>query len=414
LGCSEKGVHNKQWFLTIKIKYSVMGIFGKLFSKKPSEQELYWKENPEELHEIEENGKTKLAALNEVSAKIESAVNIDSIISLKNICISILEWFAVLDAKECPYHMVNGADFSKKNLLIKYNSVIVSANKLSSEDFITARNSLSKDVQNYELCLSELSQQEANGIIFFGYPQRWINTVKRLFNENNSMDLSDIYVECGIPENIAFSKNIELISENMPVKKGTELYDVFFTYRRALCERFYLQNLPLNKIDVSEYNLNLSDEIIYHRINVVTLYEEKVVRQDIIYSGLRWSNGLLRAGTISAIGHEITHFVPQDIGRLFITNKRIIFVGAQKNITKAIKIKDILLYNLYQDGVLINQANKKAILFKFDQFVDYETYQIGDGLNEFVIVLNRILNGTEKENFENENNKKIIQLSQVQ
>jgi hypothetical protein len=71
--------------------------------------------------------------------------------------------------------------------------------------------------------------------------------------------------------------------------------------------------------------------------------------------------------------------------------------------TKSINIKDVLFYNLYKDGVLINQANKKAILFKFDSTIDYEIYSIGDGLNEFVIILNRILNGTEKENLTNEN-----------
>jgi hypothetical protein len=120
---------------------------------------------------------------------------------------------------------------------------------------------------------------------------------------------------------------------------------------------------------------------------------------------MRWSNGLLRAGTISAIGNEIRDFAPKDIGRLFITNKRIIFVGQQENIIKGIKINDVFTYNLYQNGVLISQVNKKGILFKFSQDADYEIWSIGDSLNEFVIVLNRILNGNENENLENGNNR---------
>jgi hypothetical protein len=206
----------------------------------------------------------------------------------------------------------------------------------------------------------------------------------------------EILVKCGLPKEIAFSKNPDLIYSKYPFQKGSEEYNIFFTYQFAIGQRYDLQNTPLRPLDKDLYNLNISDnEIIYNVIFLTTLYEEKTIRYDVTYSGLRWSSGLLRAGTISAIGNAIKDFVAQDIGMLFITNKRIIFIGQQQYITKSIKINEMLMYNLYQDGVLIRRANKKAILFKFDQSINYEIAEIGDGLNVFVNVLNRIINKTE-------------------
>lgn len=376
-----------------------MGILN-IFGKKQSEQELYWEKNPDELHQIEESGKLKLSELNALSSKIETSIDVNDIVEIKDSCLPILDWFAILDKRQCPYHINDGAETFKVNLLKRCNIAIVNANKTKSEDFFNARDSLCKDVDNYELCLKDIAFQ-ARKSEFYGTPKRWIDIAKNMFYQNQSKSLLSTYIECGLPEKIAYSKDSNLISSSTPFEKGSNDESIFKTYVFAVKERYNLQFYPLLQIENKEYNLNLpTNEIIYHRINLTTLYEEKVVRYNVSYSGIRWTNGLLRAGTISAISNEIKDFTPQDIGRLFITNKRIIFVGAQRNITKAINIKDVILYNLYQDGILINQVNKKAILFKFDQTVDYGIYSIGDGLNEFIITLNRIISGTENDDLE--------------
>ena len=89
-----------------------------------------------------------------------------------------------------------------------------------------------------------------------------------------------------------------------------------------------------------------------------------------------------------------------DIGRLFITNQRILFVGHQKNITKSIPVKSVLYYNLYQDGVLVNIPNRNPILFEFEIGYDADFDLVQDGLNEFIIVLDRVLSETETKNLE--------------
>jgi hypothetical protein len=242
-------------------------------------------------------------------------------------------------------------------------------------------------------------------ILIISDSQKWVNTVKKLFDDNIAMDLLNIYVECGMSKEIAFSKNVDLINENIPIKKDTKENDIFRTYQRAVSERYAMANckLPFCEMNPAEYGLNIpANETILHIIYNVILHEEKTVRRDIIYSGVRWSNGLLRAGSISAIGNEIKNFVPVDAGKLVITDKRLIFVGSQKHVTKAIKISDVLMYNLYKEGILIRQANKKPVLMEFEYFDDFEIFQIQDGLNQFIIVLDRVVQGNYNQDNSNE------------
>ena len=117
------------------------------------------------------------------------------------------------------------------------------------------------------------------------------------------------YKECGLPKRIAFSKDTNLITSNLPFIKGSNEDNIFKTYQWAVNNRNSLAKRPLAEVKKTEYNLNIPDnEIIYHRINSLSLYEERTIRHNIVYSGMRWSNGLLRAGTISAIGNEVKRF----------------------------------------------------------------------------------------------------------
>lgn len=50
-----------------------------------------------------------------------------------------------------------------------------------------------------------------------------------------------------------------------------------------------------------------------------------------------------KAGTLSVLSRKTKDFQSQDATRLFITNKRIIFVRKQKNVTKSINIQSINL-----------------------------------------------------------------------
>lgn len=215
--------------------------------------------------------------------------------------------------------------------------------------------------------------------------QEFVNRVQEMFENNISMTMRQIYSDL----------NISTIEDIFPKMSDNRAW--FNSYSLAIAVRHDLKYCPIPSLDQTQFNLNLkSNEVLYIRIYSTSLYAEKVTRRDISYSGVRWNNEMLRAGSLSLITHEIKNFVFEDIGSLNITSERIIFIGKQKNIVKAINIDNIITYNLFQDGVLVLQPNKSAILFKFEKFEGPELLQ--DGLNQFVIVLSRILKNNQADN----------------
>ena len=234
-----------------------------------------------------------------------------------------------------------------------------------------------------------------------------LQKVKNLFNDNSILQYFEILESIGIPKDVVYSKDSQLIGNYLPFKDDSYTKSVFNCYSLAISNRYDLKYRVLTPINKESYGVNLHmDENLYHIIYNTTFHQEKIVRRDYTYTGIRYSDGLLRGGSLSLLSNDITRFVPIDIGKLFITNKRIIFIGKQNNVSKSVKITDILTSLLYKDGILISQANKKAIILKFEEYNDDEV-MIQDGINEFNIVLNRLLNKnynsdlTFKENAEN-------------
>jgi predicted transcriptional regulator len=214
--------------------------------------------------------------------------------------------------------------------------------------------------------------------------ERYLGIVQKIFDNGGAMPLGDLYKHLGLEGGV----------NGTPFQKESVEHDRFLTTALAIADRYQLLHKPLNKLDPDEYNLNLNNgETLYHRINSTILSEEQTIRRDIAYSGARLSKGLLRAGTLSYVSNDVKDFKALDVGWLFISNKRIIFVGKERNVTKTWPLTSILTYHLYRDGIIIRPANKKAQLFKFHDFNDPLIVQ--DGLFEFTVVLDRILEGTQ-------------------
>ncbi|MDY5767441.1 MAG: DNA translocase FtsK [Alloprevotella sp.] len=223
---------------------------------------------------------------------------------------------------------------------------------------------------------------------------KFLKTAGSLFNQNMILPLSQIYVKCGMPHDIACSHNPDLINTHIPFEKGSDGCNVFRAYAWAVDRRYRLKYDPLLEHPNEVLNLNLhGKEKIYHVIHRVVLYQEKKTVTNIAYSGVRWTSGPLRTGTLNVIANESTHFSPMDIGHLVFTNQRLIYIGRQKNVTKQIKLLDILYSNLYQDGVMVHVPNRKPLLFKFPDNKDFEIGEVSDGINEFTIVFDRLVKG---------------------
>lgn len=223
----------------------------------------------------------------------------------------------------------------------------------------------------------------------------FLQTVGRLFKENKAMTLLDVYEECGIPHDVVYSRNSDLIRQYIPFEKGSGADNVFMTYAMAISNRYGLlyEAIPQHPNDILQINLH-KDEAIYHVIYSVVLYQEKTTVTNFTYAGYRWTSGPMRMGSLNVMTNEITRMSPVDVGHLVFTNQRLIFIGKQKNVTKQVKLADILYCNLYQDGVMVHIPNKKPLVFKFSDDKDWEIYQISDGVNEFALIYDRLRNGT--------------------
>lgn len=239
---------------------------------------------------------------------------------------------------------------------------------------------------------AEATQQQAEAQ-FTLEQNNFLNVVDRLYKDNEVKSVREIYEECGMPHDIAFGTDTNLIEENIPFVKGERPHDVFTTYTMTIGKRYELANQRLIPISSDHFGLNLhKKENIYHALYGVTLYQEKTTLTNVLYSGCVWKNGPLRTGNLSVIANEITRFSPIDTGKIYFTNERIIFIGKQKNVTKHIEYNNILLCNIYQDGIMVNIPNRKPILFKFQHTVDFEIFELSDPINQFILISNRMMN----------------------
>lgn len=224
--------------------------------------------------------------------------------------------------------------------------------------------------------------------------QNFLQIVKQLFYSNTVMDMKQVLEKCGVDTSIPV-KDVDDFYQLLPFQKDTNEANIFMAYLTAIYKRYDLAYEPLKTHE--EYisvNINLhNDEHIYLDAYNVNFYEEKTIANTFSYAGLRWNSGPLRMGTFSTIGNDVTRFTVIDVGELYITNTRIILIGGVRNVTKIIVINNIVYFNLYQDGILIHEANKKPTLLKFGEKDDFGILFKADSLNQFCIVIDRIIKG---------------------
>jgi len=141
-----------------------------------------------------------------------------------------------------------------------------------------------------------------------------------------------------------------------------------------------IENGELPEEDV-RINLYKNETCYFH--SRIDWYEHRHVTKRLNYSGptlrIKIAQGLYwRAGSLS--GHttseDVTKYI--DSGELYLTNKRILFIGSRKN--KRIYLKRILDFDAYTNGVQVQKVAGKSPFFASDQNVDV-----------FAMILGRLL-----------------------
>jgi len=115
------------------------------------------------------------------------------------------------------------------------------------------------------------------------------------------------------------------------------------------------------------------------------LYEKKMVTRRIRYHGptarIRiWKGFYYRMGDIAV--HRVTEDITQkqDVGELILTNKRLIFMGNQKNMV--IRLTKILGLTPYSDGVEIEKETGRNPIFLFNNNVDIFVFTLSKAIDE--------------------------------
>lgn len=142
------------------------------------------------------------------------------------------------------------------------------------------------------------------------------------------------------------------------------------------------------ELPVKEVSINLQkNEHCYFTSNADWL-ENRTVTNRINYGGptarIKIIKGVYyRAGSIGVQRITSEQLQLIDSGKLYITNKRIIFVGNKKN--SNIQLSKILSINPFSDGVSIEKDSGKSPIFRLSANADILAMILGRVINDFQI-----------------------------
>lgn len=148
-----------------------------------------------------------------------------------------------------------------------------------------------------------------------------------------------------------------------------------------------------------KYGINLfKDEVLVKVFRKMCWKEEKTRTTGVSYSGVRMQGkGAFKAvfGSMSVVPHTVTSYEVIDYGDLFLTNKRVIFIG-DENKNRSIRLDRILNVDLYQDGVLLGKENGTSPLLHWPDWVQQPEHLRWSQwkrreAGEFSILLNRVM-----------------------
>ena len=175
-------------------------------------------------------------------------------------------------------------------------------------------------------------------------------------------------------------KNLTSVANNLGIKLS---YDEKTTQLLARYRLYWL--IEDGEILTIEPDINLTrGEKCYFSCNS-NHYEINQVTKRIKYSGptyrLKIVKGLYwRMGDLGVKRETSDVLCHIDSGRLFLTNKRVIFMGGKKDTT--IRLSNILDFKLFKDGVELQKSSGKNPFFEFDKNVDIFAMTLGRALKD--------------------------------
>lgn len=199
-------------------------------------------------------------------------------------------------------------------------------------------------------------------------------------------------------------KGYEDLPENTPKHIAGQYFDdlnwILAHRHRNQFEKLYHYDEAEAK---SKFGLNIhSDEVIHeYAAKGVDWFEEKTITTSISYGGYRFNSGgqgmNYTMGSLNVMKNTRNYFAHIDRGSLYVTNKRVIFVGKEKGQNRTIDLDDILEFSLFRDGILLGKANGKKPLVEFAPYViqPNKAPTQRDHMNRIIRALDRVISGTQ-------------------
>lgn len=170
----------------------------------------------------------------------------------------------------------------------------------------------------------------------------------------------------------AIAKNLDVtISMDEATKGQLDRFKLYWEIENG--------DLPVKLVGI---NLQRGENCFYS--NNVEWYEKRTVTKRINYGGpvarIRIAKGLYyRVGSVNYEKVSSEHVLLIDTGEVFITNKRIIFIGSKRNMN--IPLNKILSLSPYSDGVEIIKATGRSPVIT-----------VSEGADILTMILSRLIN----------------------
>lgn len=198
--------------------------------------------------------------------------------------------------------------------------------------------------------------------------KKFYEKLLKMIRNNESIKMSDI-------EDLKDLSNItkSSVNEKFQVKDGKFDSRIWFLIL-MLNDRYNAENKILNGLTESEslekYSINLNkDEVLYEVFEDCSWYELKRNKQASFYHGLGLRIPLgggfsYKVGSISSLNPQYSEdYKKISDGKLFLTSKRIIFLGSSEN--KSVNINSLLDIDVYYDSIVLGKSTGKKPLIKF-------------------------------------------------
>lgn len=229
-------------------------------------------------------------------------------------------------------------------------------------------------------------------------PKEWKEAYAKLndmFATNKGYTKNEIFENLNIP----FEYDLDQAKDFLKIKNSERESELFTSYFLALTDRLMLRSRAISPMQ--DVNIQLRENETVYFSQFADLHKMKTISSNVTYSGLRLTSGLARAGSLSYISNDIRNFSISDIGMLYLTNKRIIFIGKREFKVVTIDLGNILTYYFYMNGIIILPSSGSPVLFKINEItynlIEHEVMDpfSSDEVNKFMVILGRIMEGTQ-------------------